>query len=299
VIDEPSHGAAWAFRGLCEFGLADYAPALEHLTRADALGVGDDASFLAVVGYHRAILLARAGQFERAFEIDAGFVRGGNASPEVLDALGIAMLRLMRLPSEVSPVQREMVQLAGRAGAYMIGMMKAPAEQAFGQLVSGYPDAPGVHYAYGTYLARDRPEEALAQFRIELERSPEHVLARVQIAQELIKQGDFEHAAPYARDAARLAPGNFLARKLLGQLKLQAGDVAGAIAELETARSLEPTSPSVRFQLARAYRRAGRTADAEHERVEFRRLEAIRQAKGNVAGAADAEPAEQLRDDPH
>jgi tetratricopeptide (TPR) repeat protein len=290
VERQPEHGAAWAFQGLCEFKLGDHASALKHLTRADDLGMGDDGELLAVAQYHRAILLAQAGQFERAFEIDAGFVRGGNMGPEVLDALGLALLRIARLPSEVPPTDRDLVRLAGRAAAYTLARMKEEAEDAFRQLVATYPTAPNVHYAYGTYLARERPAEAIAQFRIELERSPSHVLARVHIAQELIKQGDVAQAAPYATEAARLAPRNFVARKLAGQVKLQAGDVAGAVAELEAARSLEPTSPSVRFQLARAYQRAGRTADAERERTEFKRLDAIRQQQRVAAGPSAEEP---------
>ena len=118
------------------------------------------------------------------------------------------------LPSEVPPEKREIVELAGRAGLYAIGMMRDAAEQAFQQLVSKYPDAPNVHYVYGTYLMGDRPAEALEQFNIELQRSPEHVLARVQIAQELIKQGEFERASPYATEAARLGPKNFMARRI-------------------------------------------------------------------------------------
>ena len=286
VEQEPGHGAAWAFRGLCEFKLAEFAPALEHLNQANQLGVGDDAAFQAVVGYHRAILLARAEEYERAFDIAAAFVRGGNTGLEILEALGIAMLRLPRLPFELTATQSDMVQLAGKAGAYSIGMERTAAEQAFEQLVSRYPDVPNVHFLYGNFLSNDRPAEALEQFKIELTRSPTNAQARVQIAQELIKEGDFAGATPYAAEAARLAPGNFMARKILGQIKLQAGDAAGAVAELEAARALEPSSPSVRFQLARAYQRSGRTEDANRERAEFKRLEALQQVQrgANVAG---------------
>jgi tetratricopeptide (TPR) repeat protein len=289
---EPEHGAAWAFRGLCEFKLAEYAPALEHLTRANDLGVGDDASFLAVVGYHRAILLARFEQFERALDLNAGFIRGGNTSSTIVEALGITLLRLPLLPSEVPPEKREIVELAGRAGIYAIGMMRDAAEQAFQQLVSKYPHAPNVHYVYGTYLIGDRPAEALEHFNTELRRWPEHVLARVQIAQELTKQGEFERALPYATEAARLAPKNFMARRILGQLKLQAGDTSGAIAHLEAARALEPTSPSVRYHLARAYQRAGRGDEAKRERAEFSRLEGIQQRKRGGANTLGEESAE-------
>jgi tetratricopeptide (TPR) repeat protein len=287
VEQEPEHGAAWAFRGLCEFKLQDYAPALEHLNRAKQLGVGAAAEFQAVVGYHRAILLARSEEFERAFDIDAAFIRGGTTSPEILEALGIAMLRLPRLPSELTPEQRDMVQLAGRAGAYSIGMERASAERAFEQLISRYSDVPNVHFVYGNFLASDRPADALEQFKIELARSPTNANAHVQIAQELIKQGDFEAAAPYAAEAAKLSPKNYMARKILGQVKLQAGDAAGAVAELEAARTLEPSSPSVRFQLARAYQRAGRTADANRERDEFKRLEALQQIQRGAKAAGE------------
>lgn len=290
---QPDNGAAWAFRGLCEFRLRQYAIALDHLSRAERAGVGDDAAFVAVVGYHRAILLARLEQFERAFDLDASLVRGGNTTPAMLDAVGIAALRLPLLPDEVPPEKRELVRLAGAASVFRIGMMKAEAEQAFAQLVSRYPDTPNVHYIYGSYLAFDHPDDALEQFRIELTHSPRHVLARVQIAQELIKRGDFAAATPYAREAAGLDPRNFMGRRVLGQVKLQAGDVAGAISELEAAARLEPSSPSVRFHLARAYRRAGRTADAERERVEFSRLEKLQQVQRGGANAAGGD----LQDD--
>lgn len=292
VEQQPAHGAAWAFRGLCEFKLAEFAPALDHLNQARQLGVGDDAGFQAVVGYHRGILLARAGDFEHAFDIAAAFVRGGNTGPEIVESLGIAMLRVPRLPSELSAGQQEMVRLAGSAGAYGIGMDRTAAERAFVQLVSRYPDVPNVHFVYGNFLSNDRPAEALEQFKIELTRSPENAMARIQIAQELIKESDFAAATPYATDAARLAPRNFMARKILGQVKLQAGDAAGAVTELEAARALEPSSPSVRFQLARAYQRAGRIEDANRERVEFKRLEALQQQQrgANVAGEPTEPP---------
>ncbi len=284
------NGAAWAFKGLCEFQLKEYTAALHDLTRASELGVGDAASLLAVVGYHRAILLARAGQYERAFDVDAGFIRGGNASPEILTALGIVMLRLPLLPADVPPGKQDMVNLAGRAGAMGMGLNREAALPLFQQLVATYPDVPNVHYAYGTFLARDRPDEAIEQFRRELAVSPRHALAHVQIAQELVKRSDYTGATPHAVEAARLAPRNFLARKVLGQVKLETGDIAGAIVELEAARSLEPSSPSVRFQLARAYQRGGRTADAQRERAEFSRLEAIQQKQRGAATVDEGEP---------
>ena len=296
VQRQPKNGAAWAFRGLCEFRLKQYRAALDHLNRARQAGVGDDPVFDAIVAYHRAILFARFGQFERAFDVDVNLVRGGNTMPAMLDAIGIAMLRLPLLPDEVPPEQRDLVRLTGTAGAYGIERMAEEARRAYEELLTRYPDTPGVHFLYGNFLfAQERPDAALEQFRMEIARSPNHVPARLQLALELVKRGDLDAAKPYATEAARLAPRNFVARRVLGQIKLQAGDAAGAIAELEAARSLEPSSPSVRYHLARAYQRAGRTADAKRERAEFTRLEAIQQKqRGAASGAAGEEPVEPL-----
>ena len=126
---QPDNGAAWAFRGLCEFRLRQHATALEHLNRAERAGLATTPAFVAVVGYHRAILFARLEQFERAFDLDASLVRGGNTTPAMLDAVGIALLRLPLLPDEVPPEKRELVQLAGRAGVFRIGMMKEAADK--------------------------------------------------------------------------------------------------------------------------------------------------------------------------
>ena len=238
VQRQPENGAAWAFRGLCEFRLKQYRAALDHLNRARQVGVGDDPAFDAIVAYHRAILFARFGQFERAFDVDVNLVRGGNTMPAMLDAIGIAMLRLPLLPDEVPPEQRDLVRLTGRAGAYGIQRMADEARKAYEELLTRYPDAPGVHFLYGNFLfGQERPDAALEQFRMEIARSPNHVPARLQLALELVKRGDFDAAKPYATEAVRLAPGNFVARRVLGQIKLQAGDVAGAIADLEAAPS--------------------------------------------------------------
>ena len=141
--------------------------------------------------------------------------------------------------------------------------MKDEAERAFTQLVATYPATPNVHYVYGLYLIRDRPDQGLDEFKLELRRSPKHVPARVQNRAGVAAPRDLEGAMPFATEAAQLGPRNFVARRVLGQVKLQTGDVPGAIVELERAVKLEPDSPSVHFNLAKAYQRAGRVAEAE------------------------------------
>jgi tetratricopeptide (TPR) repeat protein len=277
---QKENGAAWAFKGLCEFQLKNYRIALNDLNKAHDRRVKDP-NLIPVARYHRAILLTRFQQYERAVQAYGTFAREGNASPEIIEGMGLAVLRMPSLPADVPAGKRDMVTRAGRA-SYFTGSDSVEAEQSYKELVRLYGETPNVHYLYGVFLLRDRSEQALEQFNEELRISPNHAPAMIQIAQERLKQGDVEAATRHATEAVRLAPRNFLARRVLGQVKLQANDVPGAIAELETAVTLEPDSPSVHYNLARAYQRAGRTADAERERATFSRLERLqREERGD------------------
>ena len=111
---QTGNGAAWAFKGLCEFGLKNYVAALGDLNKAQGLGVGDP-KLIPVARYHRAILLTRVEQYERAQQAYAEFGREGNGSPMVIEGMGVAVLRLAFLPDEVPAEQRDLVLLAGRA----------------------------------------------------------------------------------------------------------------------------------------------------------------------------------------
>ena len=54
---QTNNGAAWAFKGLCEFQLKEYTPALDDLTRANELP-DEDGSFMTVV--HKTIMDVRS-----------------------------------------------------------------------------------------------------------------------------------------------------------------------------------------------------------------------------------------------
>jgi predicted Zn-dependent protease len=93
---------------------------------------------------------------------------------------------------------------------------------------------------------------------------------------ELVKRGEAEKARPYAEDALRLDPKHFAVHLAMGQVFFETGATDKAIAAFEQGAKLAPGSPQAHFLLARAYGRAGRTADAERERAEFRRLEQLK-----------------------
>jgi tetratricopeptide (TPR) repeat protein len=293
VKAQPGNGAAWAFKGLCEFQLKAYDAALPDLVKAQDVGIGEPAGLVPVARYHRALLFARSGQYEGALQIYSDLGRAGADAETLTEPVGIALLRLPFVPAEVPPAKRDAVIAAGRAGLAALSGRVEVAKQAYEDLVTRYPDVPNVHYAYAGFLLRDHPDDALVQFREELRRSPDHAPAMVQIAQELIKRGDFEGALPFAAGAVKAAPRNFLAHRVLGQVKLAAGDVAGAVTELEAAAALEPSSPSIHYHLARAYQRAGRKSDADRERAEFTRLERqLRVQRGGANAVGEESPPE-------
>jgi len=284
----PDAGAGWAFLGLSEFRLADYAGALAHLSRGRDLGLGGNESLLNNVRYYIAVLLSRREEFEAALQILMAFAARGNDTPGVIEALGIATLRLPKLPAEVPEALRPVVAQAGRAAFYH-GVRRIPdALKAYEDLARAHPKEPNVHYAFGVFLLSENPERALEEFRRELAVSPGHVFARLHLAFEYIKRSDYDTALPFAEEAARMAPDNLAARNALGRILVEKGDVARGVAELEAGVKIAADSPEMQFALARAYAKAGRTAEAEKARAEFLRLLKLRQASGEVPGGLAA-----------
>jgi tetratricopeptide (TPR) repeat protein len=281
----PKNGAASAFLGLCEFGLKDYDRALQHLLQSRVLGVGDVPELGSVARYHTAMLLTRTGQYEQALQTLGEFAHEGEDSSRVIEAMGMATLRMAMFPSELPPDRREMILMAGRASYQMATRNTAAAGKGFEALALRYPETPNVHYAYGVYLLLEQPDRALDEFKRELELQPGHPQSLMQLAFEYLNRGDAPTALSWAKQAVAAAPKDFAARKVLGQALLDTGDVPGAIAELEQGVKLAPESPGLHFSLARAYQRAGRLEDANRERDEFTRLDRITREQKSGAQA--------------
>jgi tetratricopeptide (TPR) repeat protein len=271
----PKNGAAYAFLGLCEFGTKEYDKSLQHLLQSRILGVGDTGELGGMARYHAALLMTRIEQFEQALETLGEFANEGNDNPRVIEAMGLATVRIPVLPSEMPPERREMVMMAGRASYLMATRNTAAAEKAFQAVVVRYPETPNVHYAYGVYLLQEQADKAIEEFKRELELQPDHPWSLMQIAFEYVNRGDAPSGLPWAKQAVAAAPNAFPAHKALGQALLETGDVDGAIRELLVGVKLAPESPGLHFQLARAYQRAGRLEDAAREREEFTRLDRL------------------------
>ena len=302
VALQPQNASGWALLGLCQYQTREYDRSLVNLQKARILGLSSSKELATVTRYHAAILMTRFEQFEVAFEILREFTREQNEDQKIIEAFGINALRLPFLPMEVPPDKREAVLMAGRAANDWSARRTDDARKGFEGLVARYPKMPNVHYMFGAFLLTDNPDKALDEFRKELEVSPSHAPAMLQIAFEYIKRGEYPAARPFAEKAVNLQPNLFPARNAFGRVLLETGDVAGAIRELEAGVKLAEDSPEMHFVLARAYAKAGRKEEAARERETFTKLDKLMrtqregaQSVGGVGAKPDDKKPDQMK----
>ena len=289
VALEPERGPAWAMLGLCQFQTGELERAAMALEKSRSLGVRDNSELAVVVRYHTALLYIRFEYFENAYEVLSEFTGVGNESSKVIEAFGLALLRIPMLPKEIPPPQREKILVAGRAGYSMAARRMDDARAAFDMLLAQYPNDPNVHYPFGVYMLAQDADLAMKEFKRELEISPLHYPAMVQMAFEYLKRDQYDDALPLAEKAVQLAPKLYAARNVLGRVLLELGQIDRAVNELEEGVKLAPSSPEMHFALARAYTRAGRKQDAAREREIFKKLQDEYNLKRQLA-KPDASP---------
>lgn len=290
VVEKRQPGPGYAMLGLSEFQLKNYSKALLDLERGRNAGLGTNPEFLRTVLYHDGILGTRLGQPEVALQrlnlvanqIAAAHPEGPKdavfADVELLDAFGIAALRIRKLPSEIAPEKVPLIREAGRAQALIALQDRVAADAELKQLVALYPAEPGVHYLYGVFLLKEHPPLAVDEFRREIEISPSAAAPRIQLALEFLRTADYEQGLKYAKEAVTLAPGDFVAHVACGRLWLALEKNEPALQELRIAVKLAPGSPDAHFALSRALSQAGHDAEAARERTEFERLKALADA---------------------
>lgn len=268
----PDAGPGWAFLGLSEFRMRQYKRALEHLEKATASGLGDRPELTRLVLFHQAILLTRAERFDESMDLLVKLLSASPQDSAMVEAAGLAGLRLPLLPAEIPANESDLVEQAGRAVIALEIENNDEAEAAFLKLLAAYPNEPGVHFLAGAYRMQLHPELAIPEFEQELRISPSHVLARVRMAEQLLAQREPDRALELARDAIRLDPGRASAHMIAGEALLQKGDAPAGIKELETARQADQELRRTHWDLLRAYAAAGRKDDASREKEQIDRL---------------------------
>lgn len=300
AVLRPQVGAPLAMQGLCEYRLGLYDDAFVHIQQGRQRGIGDNQELLRVMGYHEATLFVLRGDFETAQRIFTGLSRDGLNSQDLIIGLGLAVLRITALPKQIDINNHDydLIRRAGVAQHYFAQLNVADARVEYERLVADYPKTPNLQYAYGRFLIDTRDDEAgLAAFRREIENSPKHALARLQIAYVKIRNKEPEAGIALAQDAVLLNPRLPLGHYILGRCLFETGDNAKAIEELEAARKMAPAEPRIYYTLARAYAKAGRRDDAERARETFARLNKMAEdaaqrgdQRGDAIDEKDREP---------
>jgi len=273
-------GPGFALLGLCEFETKEYAKSLRDIYQARRLGLGDDPQVKRVVLFHQALLLTHVQQYDSAIQVLETVLKAGGAGPAVTEAAGLAGLRRPIFPESLPPGDKDLVERAGRA-VCAVAVKDAPeARKYFAELLASYPNAPNVHYLYGSFLSASDEDGGLREYQAELALNPKHTEALATIALAYEMRGDSDTAISYARRAVEADPQFFGAHAVLGKLLTNAGEVEEGIKELEIARQQASDSPQVHFSLAAAYAMAGRKAEAAQERAEFARLKHLADEMG-------------------
>ena len=272
----PKMGPAYALLGLSEFETHDYKNSLIHFQKGRALGLGGNEELVNVTRYHEALLLNLIGEFDASMEVLASLVGRGVISDNVKVAIGLAVLRVPLLPTQIDPSKDSLVHTAGEIGELTAEANFDQADTAFQQALKDYPNTPFLHYSYGSMLTTlARFDDAEREFLEEIKITPDSPLAYMQLAFVYLRVDHSKDALGPAQQAVKLAPHLFASHYLLGRALLELGNTDQAIRELETARRLGTFSPEVHYSLARAYAKVRRTEDARRERAEFTRLNAL------------------------
>ena len=258
---------ALAMRGLCEFETGDYEPSLKDIQRALALGAANQPRNEKILRYHEALLLTRTGRFEDALRSYAFFAHEEDANPELLLAMGLAGLRVPLLPRELKAEQQDLYVSTGKAVFDFMKGDTASAGVEFHRLFERAPAPPEAHYLYGYLLYASDPDQAVVEFKKELEVSPSNAVAEVMLAWIPLMQNDGIGALPYARKAVADDPALPSAQLVLGRALTETGDAKAGVEHLEKTMQLQPDNLEVHLALAKAYSKSGRKEDARRERL--------------------------------
>ena len=264
---KPDAGPAYAIRGLCEFETADYGLSLTDIQRALVRGAANQTRNTGILRYHEVLLLSHANRFEEALAASAEFSKG-EAAPEIVQAAGMAGLRVSLLPQEIpaGDPRRNLYMAAGTAAlAYMSGD-EMHAQQAFQSLFQQFPDAANAHYLYGYLLFGKAPEQAIAEFKSELALTPANASAEAMLGWAYLIQENFSEARVHGAKAVILSPGMSTAQLVLGRALVETGDLKGGVEHLQQALAVDPENLEIHLALVRAYSKSGLREDAQRER---------------------------------
>lgn len=267
----------WALLGMCEFQLGEYRATLEHIDRADRLGIPDQSGLRESAGIHLGLAYIELGDYESALKFLNKFAPSKNPQrrEQLIMAMGYASMYLS-LKTSLPPEETAVVRRLGEAYYQSAAGDRPGARVIMEDLIKQYPKATALHFVYANLLMYWSDfDGADREFRAELVNDPESHPARLGLAYVAVHNGEAPDSLRLATEAVKMRPGMYQSHFYLGQLLLRHDQAQQACNELEAARKLAPAHSGVRYSLAKAYRALGRGDDAAQELKEFERLKAL------------------------
>jgi tetratricopeptide (TPR) repeat protein len=286
---EPENGQGWGLRGIAEYYSREYKAALQHLTQARELGLGDNLELARNVRFHQALLLNRSRHFEEAMAILSGFGVEHLESAAVLDALGAAALRVAEPVDQLPAPKQEMVRLFGKATFLAAEQKLDESLKLFEELEIRYRGQPNVAFVFGLALLVEKQyEKAMEYFNLELARDPNHIPSLLRLAFRMLEINQLDSCASYALKIIELEPEDYAGYYLMGRIQLYQREYPQAITSLEKSASLAPELAAIQYALYEAYHRVGRQEDSRKARTRFLELDANeKRQRGEIPSQAE------------
>ena len=211
-------------------------------------------------------------------------------NPEVLFEFGKVCLERNLLDDAVpalekavalKPDQDSYVYVLGSANVARGNLPKAAS--LFAQLLQKNPHDAILNYAIGAvYYLQTKYAEAESSLKRSLAAQPDQVAASYYLALTYDALGDEDQAVPVFRDLLKRHPQHAPSYVKLGGILLKEHQYDEAQQDLERAVSLDPASVEAHYQLGTLLRRLGKTAEADSQLAESRKLETEQRAQKNV-----------------
>ncbi len=138
------------------------------------------------------------------------------------------------------------------------------AEEAGKKAVELMPNEPFALYNLGNiYLSRgpNKQDQAIDVFRKALHLSPDHVMARIRLAEVFRRSGHFDEAETELREATKVRPDAGIAWRDLGEVLFSSGNSEGAVEALLKAVEMRPDDRKARSELVAALNKVERYSD--------------------------------------
>lgn len=194
-------------------------------------------------------------------------LKDAEATPEMLNTLAYAELRLGNTQGATETLHRVLTKSPGElgasallAGASLLNQDTKKAEEILLKVCSEQPRSTEAHRLLGSfYIDQKRPAEAEAQFQAALAIDPNNGPALMELAKLQVSQKRNDEADATLQRLAKLDGYHAVHAVFL----FQQGRREESIRELETLTKQNPDDRTMRSDLVVAYRASGRAADAD------------------------------------